>query len=166
VQDAEVAYATGRCMCDRTLRLGFDVDDVVTLVRHTYAERVCFHAGDANPLPGISLHALPGHTAGIQAVKVMTPRGPVVLASDVSHFYANFLRRGPFALTLDTAQTLDSYDKLQALAGAVERIIPGHDPKVRALYPSYQVGGIELSALHEEPRPHDIEQLACLDNFE
>ncbi|WP_233556386.1 N-acyl homoserine lactonase family protein [Noviherbaspirillum sedimenti] len=165
VQDAEVAYATGRCMCDRTMRLGFDVEDVVTLVRHTYAERVCFHDGDATPLPGISLHVLPGHTAGIQAVRVMTPRGPVVLASDVSHFYANFLRRGPFAATLDATETLRSYEKLKEIAGAVERIIPGHDPKVRMLYPSYTFNGIELTALHEEPKQHDINTLARLESF-
>jgi hypothetical protein len=52
IQDAEVAFATGRCMCEPQLRWAFDVEDVTTLVRHTFAERVCFHDGDAAPLPG------------------------------------------------------------------------------------------------------------------
>lgn len=159
VQDAEVAFATGRCMCEPHLRFPFDVEDVVNLVRHTYAARVCFHDGDATPLPGISLHVVPGHTQGMQAVRVMTPRGPIVLASDASHFYANFLRRGPFSLTVDAIATLRSYDKLKELSGTVERLIPGHDPRVRALYPSYEFGGVRLTALHEEPKPHAIAEL-------
>ena len=165
VQDAEVAFATGRCMCERHLRSAFDVEDVVTLVRHTYAERVRFHEGNAAPLPGISLHVLPGHTAGTQAVRVMTQRGPVVLASDVSHYYANLLRRAPFAGTVDAMATLRSYDGLMEIAGGIERIVPGHDPKVRALYPRYDFGGIELVALHEDPKRHDIEALSRVDNF-
>jgi glyoxylase-like metal-dependent hydrolase (beta-lactamase superfamily II) len=166
IQDAEVSFATGRCMCEPQIRWAFDVEDVTTLVRHTYAERVCFHDGEAAPLPGITVHVLPGHSAGMQAVRVMTARGPVVLASDVSHFYANFVRRSPFVLTIDAAATLRSYERLTALAGAVDRIIPGHDPKVRSLYPSQTVNGIVLTALHEVPRPHDAAEMARLDDFE
>ena len=165
IQDAEMGFATGRCMCEPQIRWAFDVEDVTELVRHLYAERVCFHDGDATPLPGISVHVLPGHSAGIQAVRVMTERGPVVLASDVSHYYANFLRRAPFFLTIDAAATLRSYQALMALAGAVDRIIPGHDPKVRALYPSLVCNGIRLSALHAQPRPHDADGMARLDDF-
>lgn len=163
VQDAEAGFATGRCMCEPALRYPYDVEDVVTFVRHTYAERVRFHDGDASLLPGISLHAVPGHTLGMQAVRVMTPRGPIVLASDASHFYANLLRRAPFVVTVDAMATLRSYDKLMELAGSVERVVPGHDPRVRALYPNHDFGGVELAALHEEPRPHDIAELMRFD---
>jgi glyoxylase-like metal-dependent hydrolase (beta-lactamase superfamily II) len=163
IQDSEVAFATGRCMCEPHLRFPFDVEDVVTLVRHTFASRVVFHDGDAAPFPGISLHAVPGHTSGIQAVRVMTRRGPVVLASDASHFYANYLRRGPFPVTVDAIATLRSYDRLRELAGSIDRIVPGHDPKVRALYPIHEFGGISLAALHEDPLPHDAAALAALD---
>jgi glyoxylase-like metal-dependent hydrolase (beta-lactamase superfamily II) len=152
VQDSEVAIATGRCMCEKFLRFPYDVEDIVTLVRHTFAERVCFHAGDDACLPGISLHHLPGHTAGIQSVLVQTARGPVLLASDVSHFYANFMRKSPFSLIVDVPDSLQSYDRLFELAPGYEHIIPGHDPLVRELYPSLEVAGISLSALHETPR--------------
>jgi glyoxylase-like metal-dependent hydrolase (beta-lactamase superfamily II) len=166
VQDAEVAFATGRCMCDQYTRWPFDVEDITTLVRRTYAGRVCFHNGDAAPFPGISLHVCPGHSKGIQAVRVMTARGPVVLASDVTHYYANFLRMAPFVITVELDATLASYRKLMDLAGgAVERIIPGHDPKVRKLYPQIDVGGLELTVLHDQPKAHDIEQLKRLDDF-
>jgi glyoxylase-like metal-dependent hydrolase (beta-lactamase superfamily II) len=160
VQDAEVAYATGRCMCESQLRHPFDIEDVAALIRKIFAERVCFHDGDAAPLPGISLHVLPGHSKGMQAVRVMTPRGPILLASDVTHHYANLLRRAPFRITIDFVATLRSYAELMRLGGSVDRIIPGHDPKVRALYPTYNFGGIDLAALHEEPKSYDIADLA------
>jgi glyoxylase-like metal-dependent hydrolase (beta-lactamase superfamily II) len=162
VQDAEVSFATGRCMCEPHVRYPFDVEDVVTFVRHTYAQRVRFHDGDAAPLPGISLHVVPGHTLGMQAVRVITPRGPVVLASDASHLYANLLRRSPFVVTVDALATLRSYDRLMELAGSVDRIVPGHDPRVRALYPMHDFGGVQLAALHEEPKPHDVSELTRL----
>jgi glyoxylase-like metal-dependent hydrolase (beta-lactamase superfamily II) len=166
VQQSEVAFATGPCMCEAHLRFPFDVEDVVTFVRHTYAERVRFYDGDAAPFPGVTLHVLPGHSMGIQAVRVMTSRGPVLLASDVSHLYANFLRRAPYALTVDAAATLRSYAKLLELAGSVDRIIPGHDPKVRDLYPCRSFGYIELAVLHEEPRQYAVEELMRLEQFE
>jgi glyoxylase-like metal-dependent hydrolase (beta-lactamase superfamily II) len=162
VQDAEAAYATGPCMCEPFARAPFDVEDVVTFVRRLYADRVVFHNGEASPFPGISVHALPGHSAGIQAVRVMTPRGPVLLASDVSHYYANFLRRLPFRLTIDVGATQRSHAQLVKIAGSVDRIIPGHDPRVRSLYRNYVVNGVEVIALHEPPRPHTLDELMRL----
>jgi hypothetical protein len=92
----------------------------------------------------------------------MTPRGPVLLASDSSHFYANLLRRSPFSVTVDAMTTLRSYDRLMALAGSVEHLIPGHDPRVRAFYPSYWFGDTEVTALHEVPKPHDLAYIKSL----
>lgn len=165
VQEAEAAFATGRCMCERHLRWPFDVEDIVTFVRHTFAERVRFHNGDADLFPGISVHVVPGHTAGMQAVRVKTERGPVVLASDASHLYANVLRASPFSLTVDAIATLRSYERLMELAGSYTHVIPGHDPKVRELYPKHVCGGVELSALHELPREHEPEELTRLPRF-
>ncbi len=165
VQDAEASFATGRCMCEAHLRMPYEVEDVVQFVRHVYAERVRFHDGDGQVAPGISVHFVPGHTAGMQAVRVMTARGPVVLASDSSHMYANVMRRSPFSLTVDALATLRSYDRLMELAGSYERIVPGHDPKVRELYPIHEFGGVALCALHEAPRPHSIDELMQLDAF-
>lgn len=165
VQDGEVAFATGRCMCDDHLRFPYYVEDVVALVRRTYADRVVFHDGDDSLLPGITLHAFPGHAAMVQAVRVMTPRGPILLASDTTHYFANILNMKPFVLTVDSAATLDSYRKALKLAGGVDRLIPGHDPKLRRLYPTHDVNGIELLALHEEPQSIDAAELRRTDDF-
>jgi glyoxylase-like metal-dependent hydrolase (beta-lactamase superfamily II) len=165
VQNTEVAFATGRCMCDSFTRYPFDVEDIVTLVRRTYAEFVTFHEGDDSLFPGVSLHALPGHSAMVQGVRVMTPRGPILLASDASHYYANFLLRAPFVLTVDVPDTLDSYDRMLQIAGSPDRIIPGHDPKVRRIYPSIEVNGIVLHALHETPTVSNADSLARTDDY-
>ncbi len=75
VQDAEPAYATGRCMCHGPLRHPYDVEDVVGFVRKVYAGRVSFHNGQTELAPGLSLHLVGGHTGGLQIVRVWTQRG-------------------------------------------------------------------------------------------
>jgi hypothetical protein len=127
---------------------------------------VCFHDGDAEFLPGISLFSLPGHSVSVQAVRVMTERGPVLLASDASHYFANVLNAAPFVLTMDLPKTLDSYDRMMKLSGGADRLIPGHDPKLRRLYPSVTINDIELFALHEQPRPFDRKELERVDDFD
>jgi glyoxylase-like metal-dependent hydrolase (beta-lactamase superfamily II) len=151
IQEREAAFVTGPCMCEPFIRALFDVEDVVTLIRRLYEDRVVFHRDASTIHPGISVHLLPGHSAGMQAVRVNTPRGPVVLASDVIHFYANLIERRPFRITLDTAATLRSYSGLLSLAGSIERIVPGHDPMVGQIYPGLSINGVALSSLHEPP---------------
>ena len=66
LQDKEMAYATGRQMRYPFFGGGFECDDVVGMVRLNFKGRVDFHDGDADLAPGISLHHMGGHTAGIQ----------------------------------------------------------------------------------------------------
>lgn len=136
IQEAEMAYATGRCMCEEAMRKPFSVEHVCGLVRKVYSGRVRFHDGDGEIAPGVSVHKCPGHSKGIQSVRVMTAGGPVVLASDVIHLYENLERRKPFSITVDVEATLRSYDRLEALAGERARIVPGHDPLVLERYPA------------------------------
>jgi glyoxylase-like metal-dependent hydrolase (beta-lactamase superfamily II) len=60
----------------------------------------------------------------------------VFLASDTAHFYENMEQGKPFIITHDVEATLRGYDRLRALAGNPERIVPGHDPLVMARYPA------------------------------
>ncbi len=136
IQDREMQYATGRYMCHDCFRGAFEVEDVVGMVRRVYAGRVKFHDGDADLVPGVSLHFLGGHTMGLQVVRVHTARGWVVLASDAAHFYANFEQVRPFPIVYHLGQMVDGYAKLRALAASPEHIIPGHDPLVTARYPA------------------------------
>jgi glyoxylase-like metal-dependent hydrolase (beta-lactamase superfamily II) len=135
LQDAEMAYCTGRAMTHAHLSAFFEAEDVVQLVRRVFDGRVVFHAGDCELYPGVTLHHLPGHTLGLQAVRVETARGPVVLASDAAHFWSNLEREIPFPVVADVPGYLESLRTLHKLAPSIDHIIPGHDPQVLARFP-------------------------------
>lgn len=135
VQDEEVAYATGRYMCHHRLRHGYEVDDVVELVRLVYKDRVRFYQGDAELLPGLTLHRIGGHTAGLQCVRVNTANGWLVLASDTAHFYENMESQRPFPTVFHLGDMLEGFNTLQRLATSPRQIVPGHDPQVMNRYP-------------------------------
>ena len=136
LQDLEMRYATGRYMRDECFRGAYEVEDVVGVVRRLYEGRLRFHDGDSELAPGISLHLIGGHTLGLQAVRVATRRGAVVLASDASHFYANMEQSRPFPIVWSVADMVDGYRKLRSLAHSPGHIIPGHDPLVMERYPA------------------------------
>jgi glyoxylase-like metal-dependent hydrolase (beta-lactamase superfamily II) len=136
LQDLEMQFATGRCMCHEPMRHAFDVEDVVGMVRNVYAGRVRFHAGDAELAPGISVHLIGGHTMGLQVVRVATRRGHVVLASDASHYYANMGESRPFPIVYNVADMMEGWGRLLALADSATHVIPGHDPLVLERYPA------------------------------
>ena len=136
LQERELAYATGRYMQYPRLSHSFEVEDVCGIVRLNYARRVVFYNGDAELAPGITIHAASGHSAGLQFVRVNTKRGPVVLASDVSHFYENMASERPFTTAFHIGEMLEGFDKLIAMAPDESHIVPGHDPLVMKLYPA------------------------------
>jgi glyoxylase-like metal-dependent hydrolase (beta-lactamase superfamily II) len=148
IQDAEVSYATGRHMCHARLKSPFDVEDVVTLVRRVYQGRVHFVDGDGELFPGVSVHRVPGHTPGLQCVRVMTERGAVVLASDAVHLYANMERHNPFPIFASVADMMESWNRLRELADSPDHIIPGHDPQIMRRYPSAGLDGVDAVLLH------------------
>ncbi|MGE8637604.1 MAG: N-acyl homoserine lactonase family protein [Achromobacter sp.] len=151
VQDGEMDYATGRCMCFVPLRHAYAVEDVITLVRHVYEDRVQFHDGDATLAPGIELLKIGGHTKGLQALRVRTARGWVVLASDASHYYENMEAGRPFPIVYDTLQMLSGYARLHAAAESAEHVVPGHDPAVLERYPHWE-GSPHVAMLHMPPQ--------------
>ena len=138
VQEAEVAYAIGPCMCEDALRRAYSAEHVCNFVRKIYSGRVEFCDSDAEVAPGITVHRAGGHTKGLQCMRVATETGHVVLASDAAHLYENFERRKPFSITVDVAESLRSCTKLERLATSRAHIIPGHDPLVFEPYPAWK----------------------------
>jgi len=135
VQDAEMAYVTGRHMGEKLLRRPYELDDVNAMVRLVFAGRVAFHAGDEEIAPGVSVHHIGGHTPGLQSVRVHTARGWMVLASDASHYYEHFENGRVFPVTVNIADVIQGYAKLHRLAESPKHIVPGHDPLVMHRYP-------------------------------
>jgi len=135
LQAAEMAFATGPCMCHDTLRMPFTADHICEAVKRVYSGRCVFHDGDGQVADGVTVHCLGGHSRGLQAVRVRTDAGWLCLASDAAHYYENFLAEKPFPIVVDLQNMLDGFGKLHELASAPELIVPGHDPLVGKLFP-------------------------------
>jgi glyoxylase-like metal-dependent hydrolase (beta-lactamase superfamily II) len=151
LQDAEMAYCTGRSMGHRLLSAPFAANDVAAMVHRIFEGRVVFHDGEDELAPGITLHRVPGHTPGLQAVRVETARGPVLLASDAMHFWANLERRIPFPILVDLAGYMEGLQTVGRLVPSIDHCIPGHDPLVLARFPA-EPGTADIVRLDLPPR--------------
>ena len=149
IQDAELAFATSRHVCDQPTRAPFDGEPVAQLVRKLYADHVVFHDGDEEFAPGIRLCLAHGHTAGLQVVCCETARGTVVLASDAAHLYANITRTLPFPIFVDEEDYARAQRRALELAGgSLDHLIPGHDPLVLTCFPTENdIARVDLAPL-------------------
>eukprot|EP00931_Biecheleriopsis_adriatica_P094888 TRINITY_DN68520_c0_g1_i1.p1 TRINITY_DN68520_c0_g1~~TRINITY_DN68520_c0_g1_i1.p1 ORF type:complete len:273 (-),score=39.72 TRINITY_DN68520_c0_g1_i1:90-908(-) len=154
VQDAEMAFVTGRQMANKSNRQPFSVRHVQDLVGRLFADKVQFHTGVSELVPGLSLHHVGGHTPGMQVVRVDTGNGVVVLASDASHFYVNLEERRPYRIASDVDEMVKGWDTLRSLSGEDGVIVPGHDPLVLQRFPVAREGlegvAVRLSKLATE----------------
>lgn len=153
VQDKEMGYCTGRCMCHPALRSSFDPEDVAAMVRRLFAGRLQLHEGAEEIAPGLSVHLIGGHTMGLQCMRVLTRRGWVVLAADAAHLYANMEQGRPYPVVYNVADMLEGHRMLRQLASSPAHIVPGHDPLVMERYPAAgpRLAGIAVR-LDADPR--------------
>lgn len=135
IQAAELSYCTGPCMCQPFLRRPFDVTDVKSAIDALYADRMVVQAGMAEIAPGITLHLIGGHSGGIQAIRVPTARGWVVLAGDTTHLWRNIRQRNPFPVVVNVERMLKGFDTVNRLADGEDHVIPGHDPLILKRFP-------------------------------
>lgn len=132
---AEMRNVTSQDMADPAINNFFLVDDVCTVVKRLFEGRVTFHDVTRDIAPGISVHQVGGHSAGMQVVRVHTARGWVVLASDATHFYTNYRERNPFPVLYNFQDMVTGWDKCLELADSPDHVVPGHDPLVLKRYP-------------------------------
>ena len=130
VQDDEMQFYTGRHVRQPAFRHSIEVDDMLALVRFNYEGRVTFVDGEQEVVPGISVHKVGGHTAGMQIVTVQTQHGRAVVASDASHYYHNFEKNVPFTTHHDLPGMYYGFQRIRELADRSDLILPGHDPLV------------------------------------
>lgn len=150
IQDAEMAFCTGRCMCHDAFKRPFELSDVLTATRLLFSGRLKFHDGDSALAEGLTLHHLGGHTRGLQALRAWTRRGWIVLASDAAHYWANIRNRSPFPIVADVTRMFEAYCRIEDLADGPLHVIPGHDPLVRKVFPT-QFGNPNILGLHLDP---------------
>lgn len=149
LQEREMDYATGRDMRQRVMRHAYCVDDVCSLVRLVFDDRVEYHDGDWALRPGVTVHLVGGHTRGLQIVRVHTKRGWIVLASDAAHYLENLTQRSPFPIVADVGDMLRGHDLVARLAESPAHIVPGHDPLVMASYSQSGPTELEIVSLTE-----------------
>lgn len=151
MQETEMTFATGPCMCHPHANHPYDVDDVIGMVRRVYAGQVSFRSGDSELFPGITVHHIGGHARGLQCIRVKTQRGPVVLASDATHHYEHMMNGKVFPTCDSASDALRGYDRLMELGGDVSHVIPGHDPQVMRRYPAYSDATKGLAVKLDQP---------------
>lgn len=135
LQAAEMAYATGPCMCHDVLRMPFTGDHVCEAIKALYQGRLTFHDGAGQVADGVTVHCIGGHSKGLQAVRVRTAAGWLCLASDAAHYYENFEAAKPFPIVVDLEDMLNGFKTIRSLASSPGLVVPGHDPLVRSRFP-------------------------------
>lgn len=136
IQLEEMRNVTGPDMAISALNHFFLVDDVCTVIKRLFEGSVTYHyAGAENITDGVSVHAVGGHTPGMQIVRVRTQRGWIVLASDAAHFYLNYQTKNPFPVFYNFHDTVKAWKTCEELADGIDHVIPGHDPLVLKKYP-------------------------------
>lgn len=88
--------------------------------------------------PGIEMIWIGGHTPGQAVVEIAAPGGPVVLASDALHYYAELEDDRPYSSVSDLVEMYAGYQRLRELARRERtRLVAGHDPEVMRRFPSW-----------------------------
>lgn len=138
LQEEEMAFWTGRYAGRASFLHAVEPDDVIAAVRLNFERRVRWVDGEARLRPGITLHAVGGHSAGLQVVRVETTEGIVLLASDAAHYYENLELDRPFNSVHSLADMYGAFDLVSELAGPDGVIVPGHDPSVMDRFPAVE----------------------------
>lgn len=145
IQREEVAFWTGPYARYAGFRDAANVPSIASLATLNYGQRIRMIDGDREVLPGLRVHRVGGHTAGLQIVSVETARGRVVLTSDASHFYQNIERRQPVQIITNLPDMYAAFETIDALAGPARLVVAGHDPQVASRFKPIEPGIIQIA---------------------
>jgi glyoxylase-like metal-dependent hydrolase (beta-lactamase superfamily II) len=145
VQQEEVSFWTGPYARYDGFRSAMNVGSIGDLVTLNYGKRMRIIDGDREVLPGLRVHRVGGHTAGLQIVTVDTARGRVVLTSDASHFYRNVEGRQPVQIITNLPEMYAAFETIDALAGSERLVVAGHDPQVADRFKPLEPGIIRIA---------------------
>jgi len=145
VQREEVAFWTGPALRHDVFHHLANVSALSRLPLLGAGARLRMLEGDGEILPGLRVHRVGGHTAGLQIVTVETARGTVVLTSDAAHFYRNVERRQPVQIITSLPDMMAAFDTIEALAGPTRLVVAGHDPDVAHRFTALEPGIVRLA---------------------
>ncbi|WP_181778971.1 N-acyl homoserine lactonase family protein [Pseudonocardia pini] len=136
VQQRELDYWTGPLATRGENPHLVEAEDLAALGQLVRGGRVNLVDGDAHLADGVRAHLTGGHTAGLQTVSVQAGGGPVVLASDASHFYDNVEQDRPYSIVDSLPAMYAAFDRMKAETARGGHLVPGHDPRVVERYPA------------------------------
>jgi len=117
---------------------GGELEDLLELLRRNVTRKVVLIDGDDREiLPGIHVYTGARHTYASQYIKIDgTPA--YVLASDNVYLYRNIETKAPIATfdPVDRFANVAAFDRMIRLAGARERVLPGHDMLIFSRFPT------------------------------
>jgi glyoxylase-like metal-dependent hydrolase (beta-lactamase superfamily II) len=138
IQKAEFEYYVGAAWQEGGRHGGIDPEDVLTMVRrNTEGKLRLIDGDDIEILPGIRAYTGGRHTFASQYILIETDP-PYVLASDNCYLYRNLETRSPIPTFLpeDSLSNLAALNRMVSLAGAPDRVIPGHDALLFERFPN------------------------------
>jgi glyoxylase-like metal-dependent hydrolase (beta-lactamase superfamily II) len=145
IQRDEVAFWTGPVARYDAYKMSANAPALAELVRLNYANRIRQVEGTREVLPGLHVHRLGGHTAGLQIVSVETAKGRAVLTSDASHFYRNVERFQPVQIITSLPEMLAGFETIRSLAGSPRLVVAGHDPEVATRFDTLEPGIVRVA---------------------
>jgi glyoxylase-like metal-dependent hydrolase (beta-lactamase superfamily II) len=99
------------------------------------SDRLVIVDGDYHLAPGVDLFLAPGHTLGLQVVRVNTAKGPAIVGSDCAHVFRGYREDNPSCFIMDMPGWIQSFDKVKSKA-AIDLIFPGHDILMHENFPA------------------------------
>jgi glyoxylase-like metal-dependent hydrolase (beta-lactamase superfamily II) len=138
IQKAEFAYYTGDAWQPSGRHGGIDPEDVKALVQRNTEGRLHLVDGDnVEILPGIRAYTGARHTFASQYIRVEGDPS-FVLASDNCYLYRNLAEHKASATFSEADQpgNIKNQERMIALAGSADRVVPGHDPKQFEKFPT------------------------------
>ncbi|HEY2460302.1 MAG TPA: N-acyl homoserine lactonase family protein [Candidatus Acidoferrum sp.] len=129
IQKEEFKYYTGEAWQAGGRKGGIDPEDVAELVKRNTEGRLRFVDGDdVEIFPGIRAYTGARHTHASQYIRV-EGSPTFVLASDNCYLYRNLETHAASATfsEADRAGNVAAQKRMVELAGAEERVVPGHD---------------------------------------
>ena len=138
IQREEYDYYMGRSWQPNETR-GADLEDLMELLKRNVAGKVRLIDGDDREIiPGIRVYTGARHTFASQFIRV-AGSPTFVLASDNCYLYRNLETKAAIAQTFtpaDRAGNVAAFERMIKLAGARERVVPGHDPEQFKRFPT------------------------------
>jgi glyoxylase-like metal-dependent hydrolase (beta-lactamase superfamily II) len=138
IQKDEYTYYMGPAWQEGGQHGGVDPDDLTNLLlRNTRGKLRLIDGDNQEIMPGIRVFVGARHTFASQYVCVEGDP-TYVLASDNCYLYRNLETRSPISTfdPADAGDNIKALDRMLRLAGAPERVVPGHDPLIFKRFPT------------------------------